>query len=171
MAENPQTDSRPFPLRAFPTKRYLYTMKEWRAQAKCADPRLPSQEINALFFPTTTSTNPRVQQFCNGCIVQIHCLNYGVLYKEEGYWGGLNLTRRLEIRPHLLSYLQSEALKEGPLESRNLDEFIGMVDGIVDRGENIIDIPENLLDYVERLLANNKRFISELIFPIAQTPA
>lgn len=139
-------------------------MEGWQKQAKCRS--LPVVESDNLFFPTTTSTNPHVQEFCNGCKVQTECLNYGVLYKEGGYWGGLNLKQRLEIRPLLLSYLQSEALKLGPLESRNLEDFIRMTDGKVDRIESIPDLIENLLDKVERLLSNNKRFVLNLIIPI-----
>lgn len=143
-------------------------MKGWQAQAKCCS--LPTIEKDKLFFPTVTSTNPHVQEFCNGCIVQTECLNYGVLYKEEGYWGGASLKQRLEIRPHLLSYLQSEALKEGPLESRNLDEFIGMVDGI-QIVESRPNIPEDLLYYVERLLSNYKGLILNLVIPVPESPS
>lgn len=142
-------------------------MKGWQEQAKCIG--LPTSEITRLFFPEVTSTNPHVQEFCNGCIVRTECLNYGVLYKEEGYWGGLNLKQRLEIRPRLLSYLQSAALKEGPLESRNLDEFIGMIDG-VQTIQSIPDLPEDLLDKVERLLSNYQGFVLNLILPVPKSP-
>lgn len=142
-------------------------MKGWQEQAKCKS--LPTIEKDKLFFPNVTSINPHVQEFCNGCIVRTECLNYGVLYKEEGYWGGLNLKQRLEIRPRLLSYLQSAALKEGPLESRNLDEFIGMIDG-VQTIQSIPDLPEDLLDKVERLLSNYQGFVLNLILPVPKSP-
>lgn len=136
-------------------------MREWRAQAKCKT--LPSREADRLFFPKVTAPNPHVVLFCSSCIVQNQCLGYGILYKEQGYWGGLNLKQRQKMRPRLLAHLMAEALLEGPLESRNLDEFIGSIE----RGEQITSPPENLIDKVERLLADNKRFISELITGVA----
>lgn len=134
-------------------------MGRWQEQAKCRG--LTSKRINELFFPETTGPNSQVQAFCNNCPVKIDCLNYGILYKEQGYWGGWSIDQRLSIRDQVFSELRDrEVLRSGRLESRDIYDFLPIV----------IIGPEDLLDDVESLLLNNQRLILELVFPITHTP-
>lgn len=42
-----------------------------------------------LFADVTSDTLPEVREICRSCPVQLRCLQWGVLYEDEGVWGGM----------------------------------------------------------------------------------
>lgn len=101
---------------------YLFLMrayKEWWPQRVCN-----TDEAYDLF-----NTKPRKakDQFCSSCPVKRDCLNYALLYKEHGVWGGTTETDRnliLSRAPQLQDLLKIEAIQLGILEHRyTIDQY------------------------------------------------
>lgn len=60
------------------------------ADASCATPR-----GMRIFADITPDVVPDAREICRACPVQKACLKWGVLYEDEGMWGGLT---REELR-------------------------------------------------------------------------
>lgn len=58
-------------------------LPDWDGAA-CATPRGMK-----LFADITPDVVPDVRQICRACPIQRTCLQWGVLYEDEGAWGGL----------------------------------------------------------------------------------
>jgi len=65
------------------------TMPSWDGAA-CATPA-----GMRLFAQNTAAAESAAREICRGCPLQRRCLQWGVLYEDEGMWGGLT---RDEIR-------------------------------------------------------------------------
>ena len=87
--------------------------REWFPQRGCNSPNAEKD----------FDTNPRLakNKFCSSCPVRRDCLNYALLYKEEGIWGGTTTADRDQILrqiPQIRKRLEAEAIQLGILENR-----------------------------------------------------
>lgn len=86
--------------------------KEWWPDSSCS-----SGDIQQKFRESTRDA----KTYCNDCPVKIDCLNYALLYDEEGIWGGTTKIQRAQIlkaSPQILDYLTLEAMQAQILEDR-----------------------------------------------------
>lgn len=111
-----------WPLTRVSTRGYLFPMrayKEWWPDRVCN-----TQDAVKLF-----DTKPRKakERFCINCPVRRDCLNYALLYKEHGVWGGTTETDRDQIltnAPQIYHLLKIEAIQAGILEKRyTIDQY------------------------------------------------
>ena len=65
---------------------------EWQQQAAC-------RNTTEDFFAEMVSKN--VKALCAGCPVAQQCLEYALVYKDYGYWGGTTERERQRIRRRL----------------------------------------------------------------------
>src|SRR6266496_3086715 len=69
----------------------------------------------------------KAKKHCQTCPVKRDCLNYALLYDEDGIWGGTTESDRAQILskvPQLQHLLKLEALREGILEHRyTMEEY------------------------------------------------
>lgn len=117
--------------------------KWWYALAKCRT--LTRKESDELFFVTTGSRAREGKEFCQGCPVIQECLQYAVVYKESGVWGGTNDSDRRRISPMLYLQFKKNLESQGPLESRNIQDFIPkqqLPQDVVDEVIDIIDLSQ-----------------------------
>lgn len=93
--------------------------KEWWPERVCN-----TEDATILF-----DTKPRKAKddYCDHCPVKKDCLNYALLYKEHGVWGGTTKADRdqiLEGVPQLYHLLKIEAIQAGILEVRyTIDQY------------------------------------------------
>lgn len=52
-----------------------------------------------LFFPERGASTRRAKAICDGCSVQVECLDYALSHGEKfGIWGGLSERERRRVR-------------------------------------------------------------------------
>lgn len=59
------------------------------AMPRLADAACATRRGQALFADITAANLPEARAICTDCPVQRACLQWGVLYEQEGMWGGL----------------------------------------------------------------------------------
>jgi len=91
--------------------------KEWWPQRACSD------ELKAEY----DKQSEKAKQTCLGCPVKKDCLNYALLYKECGIWGGTTKKDRdriLLVAPQIYHLLRIQAIQAGVLEHRyTIDQY------------------------------------------------
>ena len=98
---------------------HMRAYKEWWPQRGCNTPTAK------LLF----DTKPRKAKddLCGPCPVKRECLEYALLYKEHGIWGGTTETDRDQIlskAPQIQHRLKIEALQLGIFERRyTIDQY------------------------------------------------
>jgi WhiB family redox-sensing transcriptional regulator len=92
--------------------------KEWRLESVC----LTGDALTAF-----RSNSRKAKAYCQTCPVKRDCLNYALLYGEDGIWGGTTETDRaqiLSVAPQIQDILRLEALQAGILEHRyTMEEY------------------------------------------------
>src|SRR5688500_5148768 len=92
--------------------------KEWRREAVCL-----SGDAEQAF----RENSRKAKQHCSSCPVKRDCLNYALLYGEEGVWGGTSTADRTQILlrvPQVQNLLKAEAIALGILEHRySIEEY------------------------------------------------
>ena len=92
--------------------------KEWRKQSACLD-----GEAQTAF----RNQSRKAKNFCLNCPVKRDCLNYALLYDEDGIWGGtteIDRARILKANPLIQDLLKIEALQLGIFEHRyTIDQY------------------------------------------------
>jgi WhiB family redox-sensing transcriptional regulator len=75
-----------------------WTQPDWMAEAAC-------RGRTALFFPphgeqaeARERREAKAAAVCAGCRVLLPCRDYARRHREQGFWGGENDERRLEVR-------------------------------------------------------------------------
>ncbi len=73
-------------------------MKDPRVQGDCM--KLSPKEHDRLFFPERGATGvaAEAKAICQECSVKPECLEYAILTKPQGIWGGSSYTERAAIR-------------------------------------------------------------------------
>ncbi len=94
----------------------------WRNRAKCNG--LSVAESNRLFFVDRGGKTGPADKFCESCPVRNSCLNYAILYNEDGFWAGTSEKEREFASPEFREALKQEAIKYGRLENRDIDSII-----------------------------------------------
>lgn len=93
----------------------------WRQQALCKD--LDPQEADNIFFVTVGRTVKQASFYCAGCPVRRECLNYAILYDEEGFVAGTTKDERRHIGQLVRTRLYQEAVASGTLETRDFRDW------------------------------------------------
>ena len=80
-------------------------LQSWRSQGLCVG--LTPKEADRIFFIGRGQSSKQAEIFCSNCSVKSNCIEFALLYKEEGIWAGTKKEDR-----ESLSFL------EGPLRER-----------------------------------------------------
>jgi hypothetical protein len=144
----------------------------WKDRSKCKT--LTPAESDELFFYQSGQKANKARAFCrDGCPVRQECLNYALLYKEEGVWAGTTDEER-----NSLTMIREMLLEQTPLtqlENRNFRAWLAVelgeevvevidsieVDTVIDDGSLEFDLfllePLQLIDGSESSTSNNER--------------
>ncbi len=145
----------------------------WKERAKCK-PLSPAESDDLFFYEAGQKAN-KARAFCRGCPVKQECLNYAVLYGEDGVWAGTT-----EMERQSLTFIREMLLVQTPisdLENRNFrawlavevgEEIVEVIDIITSDSDSIIDSntdefdlfllePLQLIDGSESSTSNNER--------------
>lgn len=61
----------------------------WQDKGLCSN----KPELNHLFYSTDSTEKAQAKGLCfSGCPIQATCLTYGVRTRQQGIWGGYDLT-------------------------------------------------------------------------------
>jgi len=93
----------------------------WRSQATCRN--LSPEESDAIFFVGVGHTVKRAKIFCSSCPVKQECLNYAILYNEEGFLAGTTKDERDAMAPFVRDNLYRNAILNGTLETRKFEDW------------------------------------------------
>lgn len=85
------------------------TRSIWSKEANCIG------QPDEFFFPKKgrPGLEPPYREICNTCPVQRECLNYAVVHKEWGIWGGTTDKEREAITVEIRQLLTQQAIDEG----------------------------------------------------------
>lgn len=143
--------------------------QDWQLEAACRSiaegGTLTVAESDSIFFLSPGKKANRAKAFCGACPVRRACLNYALLYNEEGIWGGMTDDERERVRPMVVDMLENQARNAGRLESRNIADFIPTQRTSL---ENVLSLVESseyqkALDEAQELL-----MLSELLLDLPE---
>lgn len=72
----------------------LITDVQWQSRAQCQG----VSSFDFIPFQETPAELIRARQWCDLCPVRSECLDYALLYRLEGFWGGTSTKQRCQIR-------------------------------------------------------------------------
>lgn len=97
--------------------------QSWRGAAACSD--LGYEEADRLFFIGQGQTGKAGRLFCREhCNVRLRCLEFALIYEEQGIWGGTTDAERKDYPDYLVEQLREREKLTVGLESRNPNDFI-----------------------------------------------
>lgn len=73
----------------------LLARPSWHRDAAC----LEHPEVD--FFPERGEDSKPAKAVCDGCLVRLECLNYAIVRRIHGVWGGLSERERNELRKRI----------------------------------------------------------------------
>lgn len=100
-------------------------IKEWRKESRCIGFGPKGRRDTDHFF-TGVGENPTKarKELCANCPVIAECLDYAIIYDEEGVWGGTTKRERERLN-YIKDSLVSQAKSLGILENRpSIDRMI-----------------------------------------------
>jgi hypothetical protein len=102
----------------------------WRGAAKCSpyNSGLTYEEADELFFPSRGKSAAQAKSFCRDCPVRLECLEFSLIYNEQGVFGGTTENERNAYPEYIVQNLrQREALTVGlELRGRSLDSNLSL---------------------------------------------
>jgi WhiB family redox-sensing transcriptional regulator len=99
--------------------------QRWRGQAACAGLGLTFDKPNSdFFFILPGQKARRAKTFCSNCPVKRECLEFALIYNEDGIWGGTTKAERDDYPSYIVDALRAREYETVGMESRNLDDFI-----------------------------------------------
>lgn len=125
--------------------------QNWMSQGNCAS--LTPEQTDELFFIGPGKSSKRAQLFCASCPVKRECSNFAITYNEYGIWAGSTEEDRRNLDPFIAEVLRDQALAEGRLESRNINDFIPLARQTIDEADLLAQL---LLE--DRLAAQDHPF-------------
>lgn len=118
-------------------------------QGNCAS--LTPEQTDALFFIGPGQSSKRAQLFCASCPVKRECSNFAITYNEYGIWAGATEEDRRSLDPFIAEVLREQALAEGRLESRNINDFIPLARQVLEETDQLSQLlreePLEVLDH------------------------
>lgn len=127
-------------MQSSPSPEDLNPKSGWRGAALCKD--LTPEESDRIFFIGPGQTSKRAQQFCGNCPVKRECNNFAITYNEYGIWAGSTEEDRRNLDPFIAKMLREQAAAEGRLESRNINDFIPLVQLMVEVDVQVLMLVE-----------------------------
>lgn len=97
-------------------------LQEWRKFGKCKN--LSPEEATKRFFLGRGGSPRLARELCDTCPVRQECLDYAILYNEDGIWAGTTEKERKILTPYLLPALKVKAEQEGRLEERQTEPIV-----------------------------------------------
>lgn len=88
---------------------------EWAVHSACSKPDVPAEVIKDFFYEAKgrPSSNPLWKQLCFTCVVRLECLNYAVVHKETGNWGGSTERERKQLPESFVEELTEISKRQG----------------------------------------------------------
>jgi WhiB family redox-sensing transcriptional regulator len=83
---------------------------DWRDRAICNG--MSYDEINQIFFIGKGQKSNNAKVLCARCPVQDACLEFALIYKQQGIWGGTTDLERKKMEP-VARILKTQAILEG----------------------------------------------------------
>lgn len=102
----------------------IFSYKEWTQESLCEG------DDADTFFSASTVLVSKVQ--CMKCPVQMQCLIWALIYKEEGVWGGTTLEeRKANYTPEMIATLTQRAIELDQYYRRptTIDEILKLIQG------------------------------------------
>lgn len=99
---------------------------DWRGAGSCAGLAVHFERAeDDLFFLLPGRKSKRAKELCRGCPVRKRCLEYALIYGEQGIWGGTTEDDRAEYPQYIVEALRAREAATVGLESRDYEDFIG----------------------------------------------
>ena len=95
---------------------------EWQKESRCNE--LTVKQAEKIFWNLPKGRpgkNPPHKVYCLGCPVMMECLNFGIVHKEHGVWGGSTRTQREKLPRPIVQGLEQKARQEGWFEGYSFD--------------------------------------------------
>ncbi len=97
----------------------------WRGSAACQGLALEFDNPGKdFFFILPGRKSKRAKLFCHECPVKRECLEFALIYEEQGIWGGTTEEERKEFPSYIVEALRKRERETVGMESRNMDDFI-----------------------------------------------
>lgn len=90
-------------------------MSDWRDSALCFG--LSPEEIDEIFFIKKGQKSKTAKRLCANCPIQDACLEFALIYEEQGIWAGTTDLER-EHMSGLAFRLRTQAIAEGTYHPR-----------------------------------------------------
>jgi WhiB family transcriptional regulator, redox-sensing transcriptional regulator len=96
-------------------------INDWSAQGACKNKKA------ALFCAEVGELAKRAKAICSQCPVKVDCLEYALVHREKGIWGGTNTRERREQYPEfLVTFVRTQYEAKGLVESRSIPELYSL---------------------------------------------
>jgi hypothetical protein len=96
---------------------FMRNILDWSQESACRGKSPATRGEPDAFYPERGINPTAARNTCPRCPVQNECLNYGIIYDEDGVWGGLTKKERKRLR-YLRETLVLEAKELGLYEHR-----------------------------------------------------
>lgn len=89
----------------------------WRGAAKCRG--LDYSLADKMFFPSKGKSAKDAKSFCGSCPVKVECLEFALIYNEQGVFGGTTTEERSCYPDYIIRNLKQREASTVGLESRS----------------------------------------------------